>query len=153
LEAQISKQREYVTDYTIKSIKEAEELGLRILEQNNMNYIRFTGECQGDPKIKAGMIITIKGMGEQYSGEYLLKQVEHELIPMTGYVTTFEAVRNARNVKKGAGLATGVGVNAGKKDDRGFLFEDDIPSENYELTFDEINSIKDDAELPEKRNN
>ena len=87
LEGQFSKHREYVTDYAIKSIKEAEELGKRILEQNTMNYIKFTGECQGDPGIKAGMTITIKGMGEIYSGEYFLKQVEHELIPMTGYVT------------------------------------------------------------------
>ena len=105
LEDKISKHKEYVTDYSIKNIKEAEELGKKILEQNSMRYINFTGECQGDPKIKAGMTITIKGMGEQYSGEYFLKQVEHELIPMTGYTVTFEAVRNAREVKKGSGLA------------------------------------------------
>jgi phage protein D len=196
LEEKFSKHREYYTDYTIKDVKEAEERGANILEQNSMKYIRFTGECQGDPKIKAGMVITIKGMGEIYSGEYFLKQVEHELKPMTGYVTSFEAVRNARNVKKGAGLATGADVRPAKKeekgklvknwieirlldeqtgepivqreytikfddgsertgttDDNGFLFEDDIPSENYELMFDDLDIIKEDGKSPEKRNN
>ncbi|MCL1832875.1 MAG: hypothetical protein FWG49_00075, partial [Leptospirales bacterium] len=124
LEDKFSKHREYYIDYTIKDMKEAEEKGARILEQNSMQYIRFTGECQGNPKIKAGMIITIKGMGEIYSGEYFIKQAEHELRPLRGYVTTFEAVRNARNVKKGAGLATGVEVRPAKKEEKGKLVKD-----------------------------
>ena len=218
LESKFSKHREYYTDYSIKSIKEAEEVGLRILEQNSMQYIRFTGECQGDPKIKAGMTVTIKGMGEIYSGEYLLKQAEHELRPMTGYVTTFEAVRNAREVKKVSILVTdaiqsvkgknlinlkkiaGLAANpilqqikdvvkgilvkdwleirlsdkqtgkpiaqreytikfddgserTGTTDDNGFLFEDNIPSENYEVILDKSVVMKKTSKFPMRRNN
>ena len=196
LEAKLRKYREYNIDYSIKDIKEAEEKGKRLLEQNSMRYISFTGECQGDPKIRAGIMVTIKGMGERYSGEYFIKQTEHELRPMSGYTTTFEAVRNAREVKKKTGVATnsilkkikkvvkGILVKnwfefrlldeqtgepmaqrgytikfedgserTGTTDDRGFLFEDNVPSGNYELTFDEIDSFKDRAKLPKRRNN
>jgi hypothetical protein len=136
-------------------------------------------------------------MGEIYSGEYLLKQVEHELKPMTGYVTSFEAVRNARNVKKKSAGSARVSIiqqvkkavkgilvkkwieirlldkqtrepikqrgytikfedgseRTGTTDDKGFLFEDDIPSENYELIFDELDTTEDGSKLLQKRNN
>ena len=125
-----------------------------------------------------------------------MKQVEHELIPMTGYAVTFEAVRNAREVKKGAGLATASIIQQIKKivkgilvkdwieirlldeqtgepvtqrgytmkfddgsertgttDERGFLFEDNIPSDNYELIIDELDVLSDGAQLPKRRNN
>jgi len=196
LEAKFTKYREYNIDYSIKDIKEAEEKGKRLLEQNSMRYISFTGECQGDPKIKAGIMVTIKGMGERYSGEYFIKQAEHELRPMSGYTTTFEAVRNAREVKKKTGVATnsilkkikkavkGILVKnwlemrlldeqtgepiaqreytikfedgserTGTTDDRGFLFEDNIPLGSYELTFDEFDVKRDGTKLSQKRNN
>ena len=121
LEAKFTKYREYNIDYSIKDIKEAEEKGKRLLEQNSMRYISFTGECQGDPKIKAGIMVTIKGMGERYSGEYFIKQAEHELRPMSGYTTTFEAVRNAREVKKKTGVATNSILKQIKKAVKGIL--------------------------------
>ena len=41
----------------------------------------------------------------------------------------------------------------GTTDDRGFLFENDIPSGNYELILDELDFIRDRAQLPQRRNN
>jgi phage protein D len=100
IEKNIAKFTHNYFDYGIKDIKGAEDRAAIILEQNSMDYVRFVGECQGNPKIRAGMTITIKGMGEIYSGKYLVMQAEHELIPMQGYMTSFEVVRNSTLARK-----------------------------------------------------
>jgi len=96
IEKNLGKYKQNYFDYSIKDKKGAEDRAAQILEQNSMDYIRYTGECQGNPKIRAGMTVTIKGMGEIFSGKYLVKQAEHELVPLQGYTTSFEAVRNTR---------------------------------------------------------
>jgi phage protein D len=101
IEKNLAKHKHYYFDYGIKDIKGAEERAALILYQNSMDYVRFTGECQGNPKVLAGMTINIKGMGEIYSGKYLVTQAEHELIPLQGYMTSFEVVRNATLARKG----------------------------------------------------
>lgn len=121
IEKNIAKYKHHYFDYSIKGIKGAEERAALILQQNAMDYVRFTGECQGNPKVLAGMTITIKGMGEIYSGKYLVTQAEHELIPLQGYMTSFEVVRNATLARKGKKQWTSATNGPAKKKAKGKL--------------------------------
>jgi phage protein D len=194
IEKNIAKFTHNYFDYGIKDIKGAEERAAIILEQNSMDYVRFIGECQGNPKILAGMTITIKGMGEIYSGKYFVMQAEHELIPMQGYMTSFEVVRNstlARKEKKQWTSATDGPTKkkekgklknnwlelrlvdedsgepyaqvdyilkfddgterSGTTDENGFLFEDNLPSQEYELILEDMDIKGENNEVTERR--
>src|ERR1043166_5540740 len=48
-----------------------------------------TGTCLGDPRIKAGGVIRMEGVGEQFGGLYRVTGVHHSL-DSSGFHTRFE---------------------------------------------------------------
>lgn len=53
------------------------------------NRLTGSGSTIGDPRIKAGAVINLEGLGEQFSGLYRIKSATHTL-DSGGYRTTFE---------------------------------------------------------------
>lgn len=145
-----------IFDYSITDRKSAEKIAEHALWQSSMEYIRLFGECEGNPNIRAGMTIIIKGMGDNFSGKYLVKQVEHELIPMHGYVTSFEIVRNTRGsgsskVKSDSGSRQAMAQPEKKKTEtRGVLVKKKEKPEFSNLQWENAESKKIDACAPEE---
>ena len=53
------------------------------------NRLTGSGSCVGDPRIKAGEVIDIEGVGEQFSGLYRITSATHSL-DGGGYRTNFQ---------------------------------------------------------------
>lgn len=79
----------------VHSQAEADQLARRGFVEMALHYVHAEGTCIGDPRMKAGTIVKIEGLGERFSGPYYLSQVEHRFDRRNGYRTAFHARRNA----------------------------------------------------------
>jgi len=84
-----------IEDHNITSAREAKEMSLGPLERQAMNYITGRGSCNGNPDLRARMVIELKGLGKRFSGKYYITSATHT-ISTSGYRTDFEVKRNAR---------------------------------------------------------
>lgn len=82
-------------DQRVSTPAEAHELALAHLEMKSMEFIKGRGSCIGTPKLRARMVVEIKGLGKRFSGPYYVTSATHT-IDAGGYRTEFEAKRNAR---------------------------------------------------------
>ena len=53
----------------------------------------------GDPEIEVGIVITIKGVGKKYSGNYYIIKCTHIITKSGGFITEAELVREGHNIK------------------------------------------------------
>lgn len=53
------------------------------------NRLTGSGSCIGDPRIRAGAVIRLEGLGPDFSGDYRVASATHSLTT-SGYVTHFE---------------------------------------------------------------
>src|SRR3954453_11166407 len=60
-----------------------------MLDQLTNAYLGAEGTCAGNPKVKAGTMLNISGVGSSYSGVYRAAKVTHVLRGGGGYVTQF----------------------------------------------------------------
>lgn len=86
---------EVIVDNSIKTQSEADNMAQIRFRDRSMNYITGEGRCLGDPNIRVGKIISLKGLGEKLTGDYYIVGTQHELT-REGYVTEFQVKRNAR---------------------------------------------------------
>jgi len=73
---------------TTSLAKSLPEILNKLLPRLN-NRLKGNGSCIGDPRIKAGRVIDLKGLGEQFSGLYRITSATHTL-DNSGYRTSFE---------------------------------------------------------------
>lgn len=59
-----------------------------------LDFMDGSGECDGNPKIRAGKMITITGLGDKYSGEYYVVHANHS-VDKNGYYTSFKVKKTA----------------------------------------------------------
>ncbi len=59
-----------------------------------LSYIIGEGLCTGDPELRAGSCIKIKGVGQQYNGDYYVTEATHTYSSKRGYRTAFVIHRN-----------------------------------------------------------
>jgi phage protein D len=60
-----------------------------------LGYIRGDGLCIGDPRMRAGVVVKIEGVGERFSGLYYVTSTEQRFSLAKGYRTRFAARRNS----------------------------------------------------------
>lgn len=84
-----------VVDMPLATQAEADQAAHALFNEMALEYITGEGEAVGNIGIQAGTILELKGLGQRFSGNYYLKKAEHRLGPKTGYITRFQAVRNA----------------------------------------------------------
>jgi hypothetical protein len=105
---------DYESDYSVRDGKEAEELAAGRLIRKSYGYIRAEGSGEGNPALRAGMEIRVKGVGEAHSGTYIGETVTHSFDLVSGYITSFTAKRNMLEGVYGKGPGAGPGGGEAK---------------------------------------
>jgi phage baseplate assembly protein gpV len=82
--------KKIVTRRITDSQNEAEMLANSVRGRLDSGLTQARGEVYGDPALVPGTKLKVEGMGEAFSGTYLLTSVEHVYSP-SGYVTRFHA--------------------------------------------------------------
>jgi phage protein D len=60
-----------------------------------LGYITADGSSLGRTDLRAGTVVKVQGMGKRFSGFYYLSSTTHTYTPKAGYLTAFQARRNA----------------------------------------------------------
>jgi phage protein D len=79
----------------VQSKDEADEMAKRGFGEMALAYIRAEGRCIGEPRLRAGTVVKIEGIGTRFSGSYYVTSTEHAFGPSKGYRTQFSARRNS----------------------------------------------------------
>lgn len=89
---------ESTVDHPIFSVEEANAIAKAKLEEIMLSYVSGEAEAKGHPKIKAGIVVTIDGVGDRFDGQYFVQGVRHRYghrLGCGGYKTRFKVRRNA----------------------------------------------------------
>jgi phage protein D/phage baseplate assembly protein gpV len=78
-----------IAGQSFASMEEADSIAQAALDQLANAYLAAEGACFGDPRIKAGMKLEVKGLGRKYSGTYRVAKAVHSVSGGGGYTTTF----------------------------------------------------------------
>jgi phage protein D len=84
-----------VVTQPVASAIEAKKMAQGQFDGMALNYITGDGECRGNPKIRAGRVIEIAGIGKRFSGLYYVTATNHTYRKREGYQTQFTVRRNA----------------------------------------------------------
>jgi len=95
----------------IFTVDEAEALVAGLSNDISREFVEAEGLCEGDPRVKAGWTITIKGVGTRFSGRYFVTSATH-VYSERGYETSFTITGRHPNTV-GYLLASGNGREAG----------------------------------------
>jgi len=79
----------------VQTQQEADEMAKRGFAEMALGYIRADGVCIGEPRMRAGTVVSIAGIGDRFSGSYYVLSVEHSFRPKAGFRTYFSARRNS----------------------------------------------------------
>lgn len=77
-----------VVERPMNKVDDAKALATAVITEINREFVQAEGECFGDPRIRAGKTITISGVGDRFSGEYLVTASTH-IYRAGRYRTTF----------------------------------------------------------------
>jgi phage protein D len=78
-----------VSDRPVSTPEEGDALAKSVLAQLGNAYLEAEGSTRGDPRLRAGGIIAIDGIGERFKGSYVLSSTTHVFRGTTGYQTHF----------------------------------------------------------------
>ncbi len=84
----------YVSDLMIYDADDAKQRAIGHLQKNSFRFGRAQGKCEGNYKIRPGMRVTVKMVGEKFEGEYIAEEVIHRFDYANGYTTTVILKRN-----------------------------------------------------------
>ena len=79
-----------IANAPVTSREGANELARSVASYLGGAFATAWGTCEGEPRIRAGTMVNISGLGPDYSGKYRVTAVTHTYGGPTGYTTTFE---------------------------------------------------------------
>lgn len=79
-----------IANAPVGTLQEANELATSVASYLGGAFATAWGTCEGDPRIRAGTMVNISGLGPDYSGKYRVTAVTHTYGGPTGYTTTLE---------------------------------------------------------------
>ena len=88
-----------LVDANNDGIDDAYQQASNIRNLAELNRNRFSAKIIGDTNLWPGMIITILGIGKKYSGNFYIREVEHDL--SKDYMVTLRLGRVGNNIKNG----------------------------------------------------
>jgi phage protein D len=110
----------------------AEQMAQAAAHAVSGEFITAEGTCTGNPKLKAGVKVKLKGLGKRFSGEYVVTGATHHFAGDSGYFVTFNvsghhastllsSLRDKREGGRfdGGGLVIGVVTNNDDPDGKG----------------------------------
>ncbi len=69
---------EMVVDLPVLTVDQAKAMAAARFARAESEFIRADGVCrQGDPRLIAGRLVTIEGVGERFSGDYYVTEAQH----------------------------------------------------------------------------
>ena len=80
--------KEVVATRVVESKAEARQLAIETLQRIAKGLVTATGSTVGLPKLRAGSVIEVGGLGERFSGRYFVTDTTHA-IGDSGYTTQF----------------------------------------------------------------
>lgn len=80
--------KEIVATRIVESPAEARQLAIETLQQIAKGLVTATGSTVGLPKLRAGSVVEIGGLGERFSGRYFVTDTTHA-VGDSGYTTQF----------------------------------------------------------------
>jgi phage protein D len=83
--------KQVVPDAPVATEQEAKTLAQAMLDGLTSSFIQATGECNGDPKLRVGAAVEVKGIGTRFGGTYYLTAVRHTITKQAGHQVTFTA--------------------------------------------------------------
>ncbi|HYH04770.1 MAG TPA: hypothetical protein VEC37_16895 [Bacillota bacterium] len=89
----ISKSPVGLTTEAVVDESEAETIAKAQFNSILKNFIKGEGVCLGNPKVRAGKTLEIKGCGERFSGVYYVVSALHSIDQKDGYLTKFKVKR------------------------------------------------------------
>ena len=101
-----------VVSQPVFTVDEAGALATGLSNDINREFVEAEGNCGGDPRVKAGWEITIKGVGERFSGKYFVTSATH-VYNEHGYKITFSIAGRQPNTLSHL-LALGNGHGQGR---------------------------------------
>ena len=109
-----------ISAHNVGTQAEAQQLAQAVLDEVAGEFIQLDGTCVGDPQVRAGQQVQIRGVGTRYDGRYYVTSTRHTLTPNEGYLTAF-TVSGRQPATLGAVLAGGNGAaGAAAGNHRGF---------------------------------
>jgi hypothetical protein len=85
-----------VVDRPVFNESQAEALARAEFNRLSLGLIAGDGVCIGNPDVRAGEVIELKGLGRRFSGLYYVVGSRHIYgRPVGGYITEFSVTRNA----------------------------------------------------------
>ena len=86
-----------ISDAPVTTVEEANALARSVGWYIGDGFVGAFGTCQGNPRVKAGATLKIKGLGAEFSGTYRCSATTH--VYGGGYSTSFEVLgRSARDL-------------------------------------------------------
>jgi uncharacterized protein involved in type VI secretion and phage assembly len=88
-----------VSDRSVNDTSEATQLAKATLQRRAAAFLEAEGTCIGSPRVKAGATAELKGLGQKFSGKYLVTGVTHVIRSPDTYKTFFQiSGRSDRNL-------------------------------------------------------
>jgi phage protein D len=78
-----------VSDRSVANSNEASLLAKSTMERTAAGFAEAEGSCLGEPKVKVGETVEIKGVGKKFSGKYVISSVTHVMRSPGTYKTFF----------------------------------------------------------------
>ena len=116
-----------VVDRPVANIDEANAMAQALCDELSGDFIKAEGVCFGDPRVKAGCMVTVSGVGLRFSGRYFVTSATH-IHNQDGYTTLFDisgrrpdTLSNLLEQENGSGQGWGVviGLVTNNKDPDG----------------------------------
>lgn len=84
-----------VIDQATTTPQEAQAIAEGQINRMALDYITGEGTIQGNPALRIGRVIEIRGLGKRFSGNYYVTATNHRYATGEGYRTEFSVRRNA----------------------------------------------------------
>jgi phage protein D/phage baseplate assembly protein gpV len=80
--------QQVIVDRPVGSQAQADALAQSLLDQLASGFVKAKGLAFGDPRLKAGKLVTVDSVGDRFSGQYYITASVH-VYKAEGYVTSF----------------------------------------------------------------
>lgn len=84
-----------IGDRPVMSQAEADQVAKARYNNAALTFVHGEGVCYGRADLRGGKVIKIEGVGQRFSGNYLVTSAQHRYSPQRGYYTYFNVRRNA----------------------------------------------------------
>lgn len=83
-----------IVDESLIDEDDANNVAMGYLQHNSYKFMTARGKAEGTYKLHPGMAVSIKYVGDIFSGDYIADSVIHEFSTVNGYTTNFTLKRN-----------------------------------------------------------